>query len=211
MSRHVYMVRHADAVPGAQMDADRPLTEDGKQKAAAMAKWLRSLIGRVDIVISSPFVRTMQTAEPMGVELGAIVASTNGLEPEGRTPSYAWEEIMRLAQQSKEILLVGHGPALSTLMLWLMGYDGDNEEARFEYGSIARLKVTDPNDTDAGKGDGKLQWLIEPDLVLPAAEVVEASEALLSEVHRGEVEQLVRMRLVSELEDGGILCQISEP
>ena len=212
MARHFYLVRHTDSVPGAQMDSARPLTDDGKAKAEKLAKWLRALIGRVDIVIASPFVRTMQTAAPFGKELGAIVASTNGLEPEGRTANYAWEEINRLAQQSKEILLVGHGPALSTLCLWLMGYDGDNEELRFDYGSIARLKLTDPNDREAGKGDGKLQWLAEPDLILPAVDLVEAAESLMHlEASVPDLERVVRMRLVSELEDGGVLCQITEP
>lgn len=207
MARHIYIVRHTEAEPGAQADSSRKLTKTGEQQAEKLGQWLARQIGRVDIVIASPFDRTMQTAEPIAKALGAHVASTNGLEPEGRTAKYAWDEITRLMQASREVLLVGHGPALSTLCLWLMGFEGDKEELRFEYGAIARLKITDPRDRAPGKGDGKLHWLIEPELVLPPDAVVEAAEALLREAK--DDGDLVRVQQVSELEGGGALWRVT--
>lgn len=209
MSRHLYLVRHTEAEPGTQMDSSRKLTKHGEAEAEAIGKWLVSQIGRVDIVISSPFDRTMQTAEALTKALGSHMASTNGLEPEGRTAKYAWDEVMRLAQSSKEIMIVGHGPALSTLCLWLMGYDGDNEELRFEYGAVARLKLIEPRDREAGKGDAKLHWLLEPELVLPPAEVVAAAEAFFLEAKQPLEDSLVRVRPVSDLEDGSYLWQVT--
>ncbi len=166
---NLYLMRHTDPVHGHPLDATRPLKDSGTKQAADMAAWLTKLIGRVDIVISSPFVRAMQTAEIMADALGSYVAETRMLGPEG-TPDEMLAEIERLAQQSKDVLIVGHDPSLQDLVLYLTGLECDEgtvpvEALRFDWGAIACIK------------GARLMWLVTPALVIPPPEEQEVLEA----------------------------------
>ncbi|HXI42318.1 MAG TPA: histidine phosphatase family protein [Bryobacteraceae bacterium] len=157
---NLYVARHSRPVNGHPLDATRSLMADGKKEAAAVAGWLTKLIGRVDIVIASPFTRTQEQAEIMAESLGAHVAGTVMLQPD-KDPVEAWKEIERLAQQSKDVLVVGHDPNLNKLILWLMGLTGGPDELRMDWGAVAYLKVK----TGDGDPEGVLQWLVTPALV----------------------------------------------
>ena len=268
-------MRHAEPVPGDRMDETRGLTEKGKQQAADMGAWLAGHIGRVDIVIYSPFARCAETAAAMGKALGAHLADTRLLEPNG-DPEEIWKEIERLAPQCKDVLVVGHHPSLNKLILWLMGGDGTQDDLKLEHAAIALVDTAD-DDT------GTLCWLVTPEIVLANKDIVDAAESLtqsLSEAASGpqkrwiadddacevcqanadqgwidaddtfdsgddeppahpncgcdletnegdesvdeslreslipdaaNVEQTVKMRMVSELEDGGTLVQLEQP
>jgi phosphohistidine phosphatase len=171
---NVYLMRHCEPVPGHPDNAERPLTEAGEQCATDMADWLRGHIGRVDIVITSPFIRAMQTATAMGKALGAHVADTRLLIPATDDMQGIWDEITRLAQASKDVLVVGHDPSLNKLILWLMGDpDGDVTDLRLDWGAIASVKTR-----ASGEGAGALQWLVTPLIVLADKDVVDAAAAV---------------------------------
>ncbi len=61
----LYLIRHGqsanNANPGGERHADPPLTELGADQAARLAEWSKAL--GLTRVISSPFLRAMQTAE----------------------------------------------------------------------------------------------------------------------------------------------------
>ena len=61
----IYLQRHAEAESGERMDPTRALTETGKRQIKTMGEFLVRQIGRVDLVISSPFVRALDTARGM--------------------------------------------------------------------------------------------------------------------------------------------------
>ncbi len=169
---NLYLMRHTEPVHGHPLDATRPLKDSGTKQAGDMAAWLTKLIGRVDIVISSPFIRAMQTAEIMADALGSYVADTRMLGPEG-TPDEMWAEIGRLAQQSKDVLIVGHDPSLNGLLGWLIG--GELITTRFEWGSIAYLQPV-PSATP-GEDSARLQWFVTPALVISSPEEQELLES----------------------------------
>lgn len=87
----VWVVRHADAGERSewtQPDNLRPLNEHGQEQAALLAEWLRT--ERVDRLVSSPYVRCVQTLAPLAAALGMSVESVtelgeghglDGLEP----------------------------------------------------------------------------------------------------------------------------------
>ena len=159
------------------MDGTRQLTEAGIAQAKEMAAFLVREIGRVDIVITSPFARALETAQIMAPALGSHIADTRMLQPDGE-PQAMWDEITRLAQQSKDVLVVGHDPSINTFLCWLMGAeprdDTDGTQSiRFEHGSIAHLKVDDD-------GSGVLHWFVTPKLIArdEEKEVIEAARAL---------------------------------
>lgn len=171
----LYLMRHTQPEPGHPDNADRPLTEAGKQQAEDMGAWLAGHIGRVDIVIHSPFVRAIETAKAMGKALGAHLADTRLLVPASEDMRATWDEITRLAQASKDVLVVGHDPSLNRLALWLMGCEGDQEELRLDWGSVAYLQID-------SQGNGQLMWLVTPQIVLADKEIIEAARAAVEEL-----------------------------
>lgn len=172
----LYLQRHAEPVPGHPLDATRPLTENGKMQAAQMAAFLVADVGRVDIVISSPFARAIETAEIMADALGSYVATTTMLEPDAK-PEDAWMEIERLGQQSQDVLIVGHDPAINLLLAWLI----NGGSIRFEHGAIAHVaQKTMQRDTHQ-QVVARLMWFVDPKLVgreIADAAVIEAAHAL---------------------------------
>src|SRR3984893_7464329 len=83
-----YLVRHAKA--GSRRDWEgpdecRPLTAAGRLQAAAIAERLRAR--PVTRLLSSPYLRCVQTLEPLAKELGLVVecdddlAEGSGFEP----------------------------------------------------------------------------------------------------------------------------------
>ena len=204
----LWLMRHAQPTPGHPMDGARTLTDVGKKQASDMGEWLRSIHGRVDIVICSPFARGLDTAKIMADKLGSHVADTRLLEPDGK-PEEIWKEIERLAQQSKDVLVVGHDPSINALLMWLLGVDGGVPEVRFEHGAIAHVSLKNKPAT--------LKWLIDPKLVIKE-EDAELEEAALQLFESFEMTQtfppgkqaLVKINPVSELEDGGYLWQVEE-
>lgn len=149
---NIFIMRHCTPVPGAQRDAQRGLTEAGKQQAREMGEFLHRQIGRVDIVISSDYARALETAEIIAPILGAHVAATRCLEPFEK-PNKAWKDIERLAQQSSEVLIVGHHPEIAHLIDHIAGVHGIGHD--FEHGSIAFI-------TDS---PAALHWMVTPELV----------------------------------------------
>lgn len=167
----LYLMRHCEPTRGLPMDGTRSLVADGVKQAEDMAAWLAREIGRVDYVVSSDFARAAETAAIMGKTLGAsVVAQTAMLQPD-KSPAQAWDDVMRLAMQSKTVLVVTHDPLINSLLFWLMGIeDGSVEEVRFDWGSIAYLK-----------GDAesmRLFWFVTPSLVLADREIIDAAEGL---------------------------------
>jgi len=69
----LYIVRHGIAIdredPKCPSEAERYLTEDGVKKTRQVAKGLAALGLHSDLMISSPYVRAMQTAEIFAVAL----------------------------------------------------------------------------------------------------------------------------------------------
>jgi phosphohistidine phosphatase len=148
----LYLQRHCQAAAGAKNDPARGLTDEGKLQAEDMAAFLVRQVGRVDIVISSPFARALETAKVMGEALGAHVVTTKELQPDSK-PVEAWAEIKRLAQASKEVLVVGHHPDVGHLIDHLAGVAGISHA--FEHGSIAAVDPDQP----------AMRWLVDHQMV----------------------------------------------
>jgi phosphohistidine phosphatase SixA len=179
--KNLYLMRHTEPERGHPDNAERPLTDGGKQQAEDMAAWLAGHIGRVDIVIHSPFVRAVQTAKAMGAALGAHLEATRLLVPASDNPKAIYDDVMRLAQASKDVLIVGHDPSLNAFLLWMIGHNTaiDNKlpEVRMDWGTVAYLKVKMIGEPPIP--DGRLMWLVTPEIVLANQEIVEAARAVV--------------------------------
>ena len=80
MTMALYLVRHAKAASRREWtgdDRDRPLTESGTMQADALGERLGSV--RPPRLVSSPFVRCVQTLEPLAARVGLPVETDDAL------------------------------------------------------------------------------------------------------------------------------------
>ena len=115
----LYLVRHAKAgsrVAWEQPDDLRPLSRVGREQAAALA---RVLAGRpVERILSSRFVRCVQTVQPLADERSLPVEWAEGLAEEARDD----EVIALLKEVSKtEAVLCTHGNIVPVVLDHLAG------------------------------------------------------------------------------------------
>jgi len=96
-------------------DADRRLTPEGRERAGRVGRALAILAPEIRVVLTSPYRRARETAEPFAAALGARLAvrETPALEP-GRDPSDILAELE--AEGEESVLLVGHEPHLGELL-----------------------------------------------------------------------------------------------
>ncbi|MCS6799417.1 MAG: histidine phosphatase family protein [Myxococcota bacterium] len=132
----IYLVRHAPAEPRGEgiADAERRLTERGRTRFAAAVRGLDALGIRFDRVLSSPWVRAVETAELLGMLCDGKRVQTRRL---AARPSRALlEEI-----EGRSVALVGHSPWIGQLCAWLVtGQAGHGHGFRFKKGTVAHLR-----------------------------------------------------------------------
>lgn len=151
------LVRHAEAVDlgdGVNHDSDRHLTARGRATAAKLADTLRDRV-HLDAVVTSPFARAKQTAEPLLAlaPAGTELVFCPDLVPMCQDPEAVAEQLADLG--AKHVAVVGHLPDLGVLAGWLMG----GGAVEFDRGSAALIHT----DKHVSQGSGSLRWLVNPD------------------------------------------------
>jgi phosphohistidine phosphatase len=154
----LYLIRHGiaeergDAWPD---DSKRPLTEDGMSRLRKSARALARLGVSFDIVLTSPLVRTQQTAEIVAAAFSPKppIVSVDALTPEG-SPAAVINELEKHAKRTR-IAIVGHEPGIGDLAAKLVGMRAEME---FKKGAIARIDV----EAVPPKTPGMLRWFVPP-------------------------------------------------
>src|SRR5262249_12819647 len=161
----IWLLRHAAAEDRSSSgrDSDRTLTEDGHKRAREVARGLAALEPGIELVLTSPYARARQTAEPAAraLKLGARLRETAALEPD-RDPEDVLGEVR--AEKAGSVLLVGHEPHLRALLGRLVaGRPGLT--IPMKKASVARLSWE-------GSGAASLRALLPPKVlaVIAAAE-----------------------------------------
>ncbi len=156
----LYLVRHADAFePSAERwpdDALRPLTAEGMRAFRKAASGIARAAGKVDSVLTSPFVRARQTAEILADEAGwpsAVEAVELG-------PEEPAERVLAAIRRSEaeRLAVVGHEPSLKALLSLCLSGRTAGIECRLEKGAAACLKFS----AAVRGGAARLDWLIRP-------------------------------------------------
>lgn len=157
----LYLMRHGIAEDRGEDwpdDSKRPLTNGGIAKLRKEARGLVALDVTFDQIITSPLVRTRQTADVLAEMLKGKppIAASDALAPAG-TPAAVIQEIGRHARKGR-IALVGHEPNLGELAAQLIGAKAPLE---FKKGGICRIdfEVLPP------KGVGALRWFVTPKML----------------------------------------------
>ena len=146
-------MRHAAAEERASSgrDADRTLTEDGHRRAREVARGLAEIEPGIQLILTSPYARARQTAEPVAraLRLAGRVRETQALEP-ASDPEEILDEVR--SEKVEGVLLVGHEPHLGSLLGRLVaGHPG--LEIPMRKAAVARLSWT-------GSGPAMLRALI---------------------------------------------------
>ena len=116
------IIRHAiaeDRAETTRSDEDRRLTDEGRKKMREGARGLTRLVSHVAVLASSPLVRARETAEIVARAYGGLeVTTADALAPD-RSPDavVSWLDQRRV---DGVVALVGHEPALSDLVSWLL-------------------------------------------------------------------------------------------
>lgn len=122
----LWLLRHAEAEDGLP-DDERPLTERGAMQADAAGRALAILGVQIDVCLSSPKLRAVQTAEracePLGLQV--VIEPALGGEP---------FDVHALTAGLGDMLLVGHDPSFSLLLHDLTGC-----QARMKKGGLAAV------------------------------------------------------------------------
>ena len=111
--------RHAEAVDGLP-DHDRELTDRGREQARRMAAWLSEHAPANLRVISSPTVRTRQTASAFTGDFEVVPAIGTGAGVADLIAASGWPEA------SGSVLVIGHQPTLGQLAALLIGGQQDS-------------------------------------------------------------------------------------
>lgn len=119
-SWQITLIRHGTAGDAAR-DEDRCLTRSGRIEAGKTGRRLLRAGRRFDVIVSSPLVRAVQTAEIVAARIdhGGAFLVDRRLEPE-RAPR-AVIELLRELRAGRRVALVAHEPILSSLAGLLLG------------------------------------------------------------------------------------------
>jgi phosphohistidine phosphatase len=153
---NLYLMRHANAGlsrGNPVLDAKRALIKEGKEQCMLMARVLSALKVQVDVIVSSPLKRALQTAQFVGTELG--YESKVEIHPAlGLNADYAAFQQMLTGYVDREgVLVVGHNPNLFQFLGRMITGNG-GAAIRMRKGSIARV--------DMDRHPPLLRWLIDP-------------------------------------------------
>jgi phosphohistidine phosphatase len=152
----LYLMRHANAGlfrENPLLDARRGLVKEGKEQCMLMARMLNALKVQVDVIVSSPLKRALQTAQFVGTELGfdGKVEVSQALLPSADFG--AFQDMLVKYSNHEGMLAVGHNPILFQFLGRLITGNG-GAAIRMRKGSIARV--------DLDHHPARLQWLIDP-------------------------------------------------
>lgn len=159
----IYVVRHGLAIdredPKAPPDAERYLTEEGVQKTKRVAAAVAELSGSADVLLSSPYVRAMQTAEIFAEALDypkQKIRRTDLLLP-GTGASLLFKELAK-DKQSATVFLFGHAPQLDDVVAAALCSKHPITSLKKAGVALIELKRVSPP-------SGQLVWLATPKLL----------------------------------------------
>ena len=153
---NLYLMRHANAGlvrANPLLDKKRALIKEGKDQCVLMARVLSALKVQIDVIVSSPLKRSLQTAQFVGTELGydAKVEISPALAPDADYA--AFQDLLAKYADREGVLAVGHNPNLFQFLGRLVTGNG-GANLRMRKASVARI--------DLDRHPPQLQWLIDP-------------------------------------------------
>ncbi|MGB8473439.1 MAG: phosphohistidine phosphatase SixA [Candidatus Acidiferrum sp.] len=159
----IYVVRHGIAVdrenPKCPPDPERYLTEEGLEKTKRVATAVAALSAAPDLLLSSPYVRAMQTAEIFAAALDypkQKIRQTDLLLP-GAEPTLFFRELAK-DKHTSTLFVFGHAPQLDDLIATALGSKRHITSLKKAGVALLDLKRVSPP-------SGQLLWLATPKIL----------------------------------------------
>jgi phosphohistidine phosphatase len=156
------VIRHGEAMDKEEFaktgksDDLRPLTSAGMEEMKEIARAIRELVKKIDLLATSPLVRAVQTAEIIGAAYDIPVNETiTALSPDSEPEEF--EKWCADLEDVKRIAVVGHEPHLTGLVSWLLTGE-DDAIIELKKGGVCLLEF----DSGIKSGSGILNWLMAP-------------------------------------------------
>ncbi len=158
--RHAIAEQRGDEWPD---DTQRPLSDEGRVKMTKQVKGLDAIGVRVDEILTSPLVRTRQTADILahGLSGRPRVTELPALAP-GHRPKEVLTALEDFAKRSS-IAIVGHEPGMGELLAALIGA---RTPVPFKKGGVALVEV---GMLPPVAGSAALLWFLTPRVLRKAA------------------------------------------
>jgi phosphohistidine phosphatase len=99
--------RHAEAEEFASGDLARALTTRGRKQAQNVAKWLRTRLPEDAVILASPAVRTIQTAETLSDQYRVVREIAPNASANDVLKAAGWPDGI-----AQTVVIVGHQPTL---------------------------------------------------------------------------------------------------
>jgi phosphohistidine phosphatase len=162
MKRNLYLVRHADSTWSEEIGNDfkRILTEEGVMNAEVMGERLVERKAKADLILTSPALRALETAK---VIANALKYKEKELSEHPRiyeaTSRTLIEIINMVDEKVKNLMLVGHNPAISRIVEFLTNNTLDNMPPA----GIVHISFPSAESwSDVSLGSGKFEWYDYP-------------------------------------------------
>ena len=162
----LYIVRHGIAVdredPKCPADPERFLTDEGMEKTRQVAKGVAEIGSVPDRLLTSPYLRSVQTAELFAAELGYSkqkIQKSDLLLP-GAEPLQLFRELAKDKELSVAFIF-GHAPHLDDVIATAVG-------AKHHITSLKKAGVALVELTRLVPPSGELVWLATPKLLRKA-------------------------------------------
>ena len=154
---NLYLIRHSitENITMDKKDFDRELTEEGKFVIKKTSEAWKNYIGNVDVVLTSPLRRAIQTAEIISTNLQEKqnLIKDNNLGTGSRTADLI--DLLN-SLEYKNVVVVGHQPDLSQHINNFCGTGSFN--LAFPPASLAKIEF----DNTIKYGRGRLIYFIPP-------------------------------------------------
>lgn len=161
----LFILRHGEADKSSDGgDFARPLTVDGKKDTTNVAKWLKTLGVKFDVILTSPLKRARQTASIVAkiFNIENKLMNSDELQPQGSRTELYRKLSSKQFQEESTVLLVGHEPYLSSLISDIISETDASSRIVLKKAGLAKIRITSHS---AQTVQGELECLLTPKLV----------------------------------------------
>ncbi len=151
-------MRHGQAQNFAPSDADRSLTQKGREETQGMALWLKRRKVKPDTIFTSPLRRARETGQILSSVFGPAqkVEETKYLLSEAN-PSDLFDFLLSL--DKPQVLMVTHMPFVADFLSLMIG----EKKGHFSFVPSTIASILCP---EKCFGSGTLEWMVHPGLIL---------------------------------------------
>jgi phosphohistidine phosphatase len=156
----IYFLRHANAgerVANPKKDEKRALDKAGIEQCGLVGRALVAIDVQIDVLISSPLKRAVQTASLVGNELGyeGKLHMEDELRPEA--PFAAFRNLLEKYAKYESIMVVGHNPNLQEFLGRVISEAGCEAAVELKKGGVAKVET--------GRNSAALMWYLTPKIL----------------------------------------------